>query len=107
MSVADVRFAGQIVAQGREPLFFDDLGCLKGFLANGTDVPAMLQVYVADHLTREWVKAESAVFTKVEGLDTPMGSGVIAHASPQSRDSDPAARGGVAVPPLEFLPPRR
>ena len=106
MSVADVRFAGQIVAEGREPMFFDDLGCLRGFLAHGTDVPATLQVYVADHLTRDWVTAESAVFTRVEGLDTPMGSGVIAHASAQSRDSDPAARGGVAVPAAEFFPAR-
>lgn len=107
MAVADVRFAGQIVAEGREPMFFDDLGCLRGFLANGTDVPATLQVYVADHLTRQWVQAEAAVFTKVEGLDTPMGSGVIAHGNAQSRDADPVAKGGVAVPPLEFLPPQR
>lgn len=104
MPVSDVRFASQIVAPGREPQFFDDFSCLRGYLRNGTNVPAEFTVYVADHRTKEWVRADAAVFTKVDGIDTPMGSGIVAHEDQQSRDADPTARGGEAVPVSEIVP---
>ena len=99
MTVSSARFASQIVAPGEEPRFFDDLGCLAAHLHDGPALPAGAAVYVADHRTREWAPAASAVYTKVDGLATPMGSYVVAHASVASRDSDPAVRGGVAVDP--------
>ena len=107
MTIADARFASQIVAPGREPMFFDDLACLRSYLRNGTNVPSQFEVFVADHRTAEWVKAESAVFTRVAGLDTPMGSGVLAHADALSRDADPVARGGEGVPLSEVAPALR
>jgi len=62
--------------------------------------------YVADHRTSEWVPAAAAIFTSVAGLDTPMGSHVIAHASPSSRDADAAARAGTDIPPASLFPTR-
>lgn len=97
MTVSAARFASQIVAPGEEPRFFDDLGCLAAHLRNGAPLPSGAVVYVADHRTREWAVAASAVFTKVAGLDTPMGSHVVAHASSTSRDADPAAAGGEPI----------
>ena len=97
MTVSAARFASQIVAPGEEPRFFDDLGCLAAHLRNRPPLPSGAVVYVADHRTREWAVAASAVFTKAAGLDTPMGSGVVAHASPTSRDADPAAAAGKPV----------
>ena len=104
MSVSDVRFAAQIVAPGAEPVFFDDLGCLSSFLKSTTSLQADAVAYVADHRTKEWVPAVAAVFTRVAGLETPMGSGVIAHKDAGSRDADPAARGGQNVPAGEVAP---
>jgi len=95
MAVSEARFAAQLVARGEEPLFFDDLGCLRDFLRAGGG--AGRTTYVADHRTRDWVDATGAVYTRVPGLRTPMGSQVIAHADAASRDLDPAARGGSAV----------
>jgi copper chaperone NosL len=95
MIVSDLRVAAQIVAPGEEPLVFDDIGCLRDYLASA---PASNDavVYVADHRTGAWVEAGDAVFTKGT-VETPMNSGIIAHADAASRDADDAARGGTAV----------
>lgn len=102
MMVSDVHFAGQIVAPGEEPRFYDDIGCLGRALAAGTRPDGAI-AFVADHRTGTWVKAQRAVYTRVDRLATPMGSHLIAHADQPSRDSDPAAHGGVAVAAAEAL----
>jgi copper chaperone NosL len=94
MAVSDARFAAQLVSPSEEPRFFDDVGCLATFLKSG-GAPAKGQIaYVADHRTKAWVRAAAAVYTKKPGLETPMGSGLITHADPASRDADPEAAGG-------------
>jgi copper chaperone NosL len=98
MSVSEARFAAQLVAPGELPRFFDDLGCLASFLKAGP-VPAGAMAFVADHRTKAWVRADLAVYTRVPGLATPMGSHLIAHADVASRDQDPLARGGEPVDP--------
>lgn len=95
MIVSNLRVAAQIVAPGEEPLFFDDIGCLRDYLASAAP-PADAVVYVSDHRTGAWVDASQAVFTKGT-IETPMGSGIIAHADAASRDADDAARGGTGV----------
>jgi copper chaperone NosL len=85
------------VAPRQEPLFFDDLGCLRGYLKlSGTVSPAAV-IYVTDHRTGRWIPADRAVYTRHEAVPTPMGSHLIAHESVESRDADPDARGGTAV----------
>jgi copper chaperone NosL len=102
MVVSDVRFASQLVAPGELPRFFDDLGCLADYLKAGK-APAGAVAFVADHRTKAWVRADRAVFTRVPGLATPMGSHVIAHADAASRDADAEARTGAPVSAAELL----
>jgi copper chaperone NosL len=102
MAVSDPRFAAQLVAPGELPLFFDDLGCAASYLKT-TRVPKRARVFVADHRTKAWVPAERAVFTRVPGLATPMGSRLLAHADAASRDEDALARGGEAVAPQSLF----
>lgn len=104
MAVSDPVFASQVVAPGEIPRFFDDLGCLAAFLLAGK-APPNAAVFVADHRTRAWVRAEDAVFTRVAGLETPMGSHAVAHRDAASRDQDDRARGGVPVTRDELLGP--
>lgn len=104
MSVGDMRFAAQIVAPGEEPVFFDDLGCLTHFVTGGDPLPPGAVVYVSDHAARTWVRADQAVFTRVEKLDTPMGSGLLAHKDAAARDADPIARQGQPVAYGEIVP---
>lgn len=94
MAVSDTRFAAQLAAPGEEAKFFDDLGCLRDYLRKGMRLPGGAVAFVADHRTREWVRASRAVWTRRDSLETPMASHLIAHASAASRDADPDAAGG-------------
>ena len=96
MAIVSTTTAAEIVAPGEEPHLFDDLGCLRDFVATAS-LASDAVVFVADHRTGAWTEARHAVFTKTP-LQTPMGSGLIAHADTASRDQDAAAGGGEAVP---------
>lgn len=96
MVVSDPRVAAQIIARGEEARVFDDIGCLRDYLAR-QGWPRDATVFVADHRTGEWVEARSAVYTISTGQRTPMASGIVAHGSRTSRDADRAAAGGVDV----------
>lgn len=96
MLVSNARTAAEILAPGEEPVIFDDLGCLRDFIA-ATPLSGAERVYVVDHRTAEWVPAHVAVYTKSTHGGTAMGSGLIAHRDVASRDADPAAAGGSAV----------
>jgi copper chaperone NosL len=103
MAVSNPRFAAQIVAPGEDPQYFDDLGCLAAYLRDHDRLPPKAIAYVADHRSGEWVPPASAVFTRVPGLETPMGSHVVAHASADSREADPDVQGGSAVDVRAFF----
>ena len=102
MIVSDVRTAAQIVAPGEEPLIFDDIGCMRDYVARAGVGDGAVR-FVADHRTGVWVAAADAVFTKVTSMSTPMGSGIIAHADRASRDADPAAANGQSVDAVAML----
>jgi len=104
MAVSSAVFASQLVAPGELPRFFDDLGCLADYLKAGK-APRGATAFVADHRTKAWVRADGAVYTRVPGLETPMGSHVIAHADGASRDQDADAREGTPVAATELFGP--
>jgi copper chaperone NosL len=107
MTVSSARLASQVVAPGEVPRFFDDLACLTAHLGAEKDrLPKGAVAFVADHRTKAWVRADQAVYTKVPGLETPMGSHLIAHADAASRDADPDARGGIPVSTTELFGPQ-
>jgi len=93
MVISTRNTAAQLLAPGEEPRLFDDLGCLQSSL-EGTPPPAGTAIFVADHLTSGWLRLEDAVLTEVPGLQTPMGSGLVAHRTVEERDRDPSTRGG-------------
>lgn len=105
MAVSDPRFAAQIVAPSEEPLFFDDLGCLRDYLKGQPGLGAGALAYVADHRTKEWVPADRAVYSRNPSIATPMSSHLMAHASRESRDADPEARSGAPLTPEEIFAP--
>jgi copper chaperone NosL len=97
MPVSDPRFAAQLAAPGEEALFFDDIGCLRDFLGSGqADKPGAV-AFVADHRTGAWVPAAGAVFSRCPGLETPMGSHLLAWADEASRGADGSATSCVSL----------
>ena len=101
MAVSDARVAGQIAAPGEEPLFYDDIGCLARALEAGKPLDF---AYVADHRTRQWVRARNAVYTYVPVIETPMGSNLMAHANDDSRKADPSSSGGKTMTAAQVFP---
>ena len=91
------RFAAQIVSRSGEPMFFDDIGCLRDALKSGAAPTGEAAAYVADHRTGAWVRADRAVYTYQSAIATPMSSHLLAHESNASRDADPDVRGGRLV----------
>jgi copper chaperone NosL len=102
MLVSDPRTAAQLVSPGEEPLFFDDLGCLRRYLREHPPRRGAV-AYVADHHTGRWVPAQEAVYVLQPAASTPMGSHLLGYGSASSRDSDPVAHGGRPVPVGEIL----
>jgi len=94
MAISEARFAGQLVAPSEEPRFFDDVGCLGHYVSGSKSLAKGAVAYVADHRTKTWVRAGSAIYTRVPDVMTPMGSHLLAHADASSRDADPDAKGG-------------
>jgi copper chaperone NosL len=95
MPVSDPKLAAQLAAPSEEPRLFDDVGCLRDYLAGHPSLPARSAAYVADHATGRWVPASSAVYERCPGLQTPMGSHLIAF--------DPASAAGAAGSGCERL----
>ncbi len=104
MGVVDRRFAAQVTAPGHEPRFFDDIGCMRTWLKLGKEA-APWTAWVSDHRTKTFIPALTAVYTKSTTVQTPMNSGILAHADAASRDQDPAAQGGTPIPTSEVLGP--
>lgn len=104
MTIVSERTAAQIVEPGVDPIMFDDLGCLRNYLA-AQQIGARALVFVADHRTGEWIDAAAAVFTQTT-VQTPMSSGLVAHADAQSRNADEPARSGAAVAAGDVLGPQ-
>lgn len=94
MSISDLRVAAQIVAPLEEPRLFDDIVCLRDYLAGGTTIPSGAIAYVADHRTKAWVLAARAVYRRLDRASTPMDSGLAAWADEASRLADPVAMSG-------------
>ena len=104
MIVSDPRLAAQIVAPDENPVIFDDIGCLRDHLL-GSPLAADATIYVADHRTGEWVPADSAVFSRVMSIATPMSSHLVAHVDVESREADSAAHGGDSITTAALFAP--
>ena len=101
MAIVSTATAAEIIAPGEEPRLFDDLGCLRDFIA-ATPLEPDAVAFVADHRTGDWIEADKAVVTRTS-LQTPMGSGLVAHADSASREQDAAAAAGEPISARSLL----
>jgi copper chaperone NosL len=96
MTVMDPRFGGQLVTRKGRVFVFDDAGCLATFVNSGEVAPEDVHsVWVNDFLDpKDLLDAGAANYLAVEGLRTPMGSGVIAVSGVREADSLASIMGG-------------
>lgn len=84
MVVSEERFAGGYVDREGRAVVFDDPGELVA--AQEADPAIKDAAYVHDAATGAWLRARDAVFVRVPGLATPMGSGTAAFATRAEAD---------------------
>ena len=96
MTIADPRYAAELVTKTGKVLVFDDIGCLSAFLATGEVAPAAVHsTWAHDYLaTDAWSRTGELHFVRSNVLHTPMSSGIVALARASSADSLGAATGG-------------
>jgi copper chaperone NosL len=104
MLISDDRFAAAALVERRgvrEHDLYDDIGCLLDHGRRGQDGGRVVERFVRDAGTREWIAAADAIFVLADPdrLRTPMGSGIAAYSS---RARAEAARGQASGALLNF-----
>lgn len=98
MTIADPRFAAELVTQTGKVFAFDDAGCLATFAVSGPVGPEQVHsAWVTDfRLPGTLIPAQDAIFLRTEQIRTPMDSNLLA--VPRSAgDSLRAALGGTLL----------
>ena len=95
MTVADLRFGGELVLTTGKILAFDDAGCLAAFVEDASvDADRVHSVWVVDFLRPDsLLVATEAVYLRSGALSTPMRFDVIATRPGPSADSLATALG--------------
>lgn len=87
MTVVDRRFAAELVLPTGKVITFDDIGCLRDYLAGASEKERRGSVWVHDVTGGEtFVPVDSMIVIRTS-LHTPMGSGLVATRSARSADS--------------------
>lgn len=89
MTIADPRYAAELVTRTGKVVVFDDIGCLAAFLAAGdVSTDAVHSAWAHDYVAPDaWMRTGNLTFVRSDSLRTPMGSGLIALAQPVLADS--------------------
>jgi copper chaperone NosL len=99
MTIADPRFAAELVTATGKVFVFDDVGCLTAFVNEGTVRPSQVQgLWVHDYLHPDsLLDARQAVYLESAMLATPMASHLAALRAGRSADSVRARLGGALL----------
>ena len=82
MIISEEQYSSQYVLKDGTARKFDDLGCMLHYISH--DEPGhgekgdIESYYVKDYSTGEWIDGRSAYYVWSEGINTPMGYGIIA-----------------------------
>lgn len=88
MAISQKQFAAEIVTDDERVLKFDDVGCLLHYREQAGASVSNVAIFVTDHESRQWLKAEDAYFTRSKTIKTPMGSGILAFADGSKAGSE-------------------
>lgn len=88
----------------REHVLYDDIGCMLDAEREGLHGRAVVERYVHDHASKQWVAVEDAWFLQadVRRLQTPMGSGLVAFKTRAAAEAGGEAHGGHLVERAEL-----
>jgi copper chaperone NosL len=103
MIISEDRCSCAVLAQEhgeRRHLAFDDIGCMLEFEREHRPDTRVLERYVHDRDSHQWIAADAAAFLVAPpgALATPMGSGIVAFGSREAAERRQAAVGGRVMP---------
>ncbi len=78
MAISEKQYAAEIITAGDAVSKFDDIGCMLRYRKAAGENLKIAATFVMDHNSREWLRAEKAVYVRSGSIKTPMGSGIIA-----------------------------
>jgi nitrous oxide reductase accessory protein NosL len=92
-----------------EYAMFDDIGCMLDFEHWKTQPGQVVDGYVHDHGTKEWVRASEAffLFADPDRISTPMGSGIVAFGGHDRAQAASLTHGGEIMPYTLLIKARR
>lgn len=104
MTIVDTRLAAELTAPGEEARQYDDIGCLMNDLKR-RPAPANGHAWVADYETGNLRGANEVVYTRVDTIDTPMGSHLVAQLDDAARRADARTREGHPLTAADLFGP--
>ena len=84
MLINEARFAVMAKTATDDPVAFDSTECLVRYLRRGG--APLIQMWVHDYSTEQWLTATEAFYVASQELATPMGQGLVATASADEAD---------------------
>lgn len=78
MAISEKQYAAEVIDREANARKFDDIGCMLEYLNEQRDKQNIAAYFVVDFSSREWLKAEDAVFVRSPELKTPMAGGIVA-----------------------------
>lgn len=93
----------------REYVMFDDIGCMLDYEHHRRSEFTVIDAFVHDHPTRQWLRAGDAyfLFADRERLPTPMGTGIVAFADRNVAEMKQREVGGDIMNYAALEPARR
>ncbi len=101
MLTADARFASAAVEPDGAAHVYDDIGCLLEVWRSGALTG--MRLWVHDHESMAWIRAEAATFVLAPGIESPMGFGLAAFAGPEDAVAFAAQAGARSLSWLELV----
>lgn len=103
MAISQKQFAAEALDVDGNAIKFDDIGCMRRFLA-AAEVKHPVR-FVMDYRQRRWLNADAALFVRGSGVPTPMGGGILAFGERSRAEAESRATGGEVVPFAALLKP--
>ena len=96
MAISQKQFAAEALDTEGNAIKFDDIGCMRRFLA-AAEAKHRVR-FVMDYGQRRWLNADAAFFVHGSRIPTPMAGGILAFGERSRAEAEAHAVGGEVLP---------
>ena len=98
MSIAEKRYAAELIDNDGQAFKFDDIGCMANFIKQKRNNGSTAATFVMDFERREWLAAETASYVRSSEFKTPMNGGIVAFQDQSSAEAAVVKYHGTLLP---------